>query len=211
MIAARRTIRAALAAGVEVLTLYAFSQENWRRPRAEISALMGGLELHLRRGVYRSLRRDGVELRVLGDLSRLGPRTRSLLEEVSTATAGAGRLRLNLALSYGARAEITRAARRLAEQVKAGTLDPDRIDEECFAGHLYTDGIPDPDLLIRTSGECRVSNFLLWQIAYTELYLTPVLWPDFTEAHFFRAIRDYGSRERRFGRVTLPSATEVAR
>jgi undecaprenyl diphosphate synthase len=146
-------------------------------------------------------------VRVLGDLTRLSPRQRAEIERVVERTRGGGRLRLNVALSYGARSEIVRAARRLAERVERGTLTAGEIDETLVAASLDTAGLPDPDLLIRTSGELRVSNFLLWQIAYAELHFTPVLWPDFTQHHLYEAIRDYQQRERRFGRV---AAAEVA-
>jgi undecaprenyl diphosphate synthase len=137
----------------------------------------------------------------VGELHLLGPRTRAAIESIVEHTRGGTRLRLNLAISYGSRTEIVRAARRLAERVREGTLMPGEIDETLFAGELYTPGDPDPDLLIRTSGELRISNFMLWQLAYTELYVTPVLWPDFTREHFYAALLEYQRRERRFGRV----------
>jgi undecaprenyl diphosphate synthase len=198
MIAAGRTVDAALAAGVPVLTLFAFSDENWRRPTTEVSALLSGLELQLRRGVEVGLRRKGVAVRVLGELGRLPPRQRTAITNVVEGTRGGDRLRLNVALSYGARSEIVRAARRLAERVE---LAAGEIDETLLAANLDTAGLPDPDLLIRTSGELRVSNFLLWQIAYAELHFTPVLWPDFTQRHFNEAIAAYQRRERRYGGV----------
>jgi undecaprenyl diphosphate synthase len=200
-IAAARTIEAARTAGIEVLTLFAFSQENWRRPVTEVAALMAGLELHLRRDLHRELRQKGVTVRVLGDLDRLGPRHRVALARLVAGTRGGSGLRLNLALSYGARAEIVKAARRLAQRVERGTLTAAEIDETMFAANLYTAGLPDPDLLIRTSGECRVSNFLLWQIAYAELHITPVLWPDFAAEHLYAAIREFQRRDRRYGRL----------
>jgi len=200
MQAVRQAVEAAGDAGVEVLTLYAFSQENWGRPATEISALMGLLELYVRRE-RRDLKEKGVEVRCIGELDRLGPRTRAAIQSIVDHTRGGARLRLNLAISYGARQEIVLAARKLAERVAAGTLLPGEIDEELFSQQLYTPGDPDPDLLIRTSGEQRISNFMLWQLAYTELYVTPVLWPDFGREHFFRALLDYQRRERRFGRV----------
>jgi len=200
MSAVREAVAGATEAGVEVLTLFAFSQENWHRPRGEVSALMALLELYVRRE-QRELREKGVEVHAIGDLSRLGPRTRRALEGIVEHTAGGTRMRLNLAVSYGARGEIVRAAQRLAERVRAGTLSPGEIDEALFASELYTADVPDPDLLIRTSGEHRISNFMLWQLAYTELHITPVLWPDFGREHLFQAIRDFQRRERRFGRV----------
>ena len=209
MIAAGRTVDAALAAGVPVLTLFAFSDENWRRPTTEVSALLSGLELQLRRGVEVGLRRKGVAVRVLGELGRLPPRQRTAITNVVEGTRGGDRLRLNVALSYGARSEIVRAARRIAECVERGSLAAGEIDETLLAANLDTAGLPDPDLLIRTSGELRVSNFLLWQIAYAELHFTPVLWPDFTQTHFSEAIAAYQRRERRYGGVAA-AAEEVA-
>jgi undecaprenyl diphosphate synthase len=200
MKAVRAAVEAAGDAGVEVLTLFAFSQENWHRPAGEVSALMALLELYVRRE-RKELKEKGVEVHVIGELHRLGPRTRAAIESIVEHTRGGRKLKLNLAISYGARAEIVHAARLLAERVREGTLMPGEIDERVFAGQLYTAADPDPDLLIRTSGECRISNFMLWQLAYTELYVTPVLWPDFTREHFFAALLDYQRRERRFGRV----------
>ena len=200
MTAVRQAVEGAIDAGVEYLTLFAFSQENWHRPRGEVSALMALLELYVRRE-QRELKEKGVEVRAVGDLSRLGPRTRRALEGIVEHTRGGSKLQLNLAVSYGARAEIVRAAQVLAERARAGTLAPEEIDEELFASELYNPGDPDPDLLIRTSGENRISNFMLWQLAYTELHITPVLWPDFGREHLFDAIRDFQRRERRFGRV----------
>jgi undecaprenyl diphosphate synthase len=200
MAAVREVVEGAAAAGIEVLTLFAFSQENWHRPQGEVRALMSLLELYVRRE-RRELVDRGVEVHAIGELDRLGPRTRAALQSVIEATRGGTALRLNLAISYGARAELARAARRLAERVQAGTLVPAEIDESLFASELYTADIPDPDLLIRTSGELRISNFMLWQLAYTELHVTPLLWPDFNREHLFHAILDYQRRERRFGRV----------
>ncbi|HEX5725651.1 MAG TPA: isoprenyl transferase [Longimicrobiaceae bacterium] len=200
MEAVREAIEGAAEAGVEVLSLYAFSQENWNRPPGEVTALMGLLELYVRRE-QRELREKGVEVHVIGELFRLSPRTRAAIEGIVEHTRGGSTLRLNLAISYGGRREIVHAAQRLAERVRDGTLVPGEIDESLFAQHLYTAGVPDPDLLVRTSGELRISNFMLWQLAYTELHVTPVLWPDFTRAHLYAAILDYQRRERRFGRV----------
>jgi undecaprenyl diphosphate synthase len=200
MRAVREAVEAAVDAGVEVLTLFAFSQENWHRPAGEVSALMALLELYVRKE-RRELKEKGVEVRVIGDMDRLGPRTRGALEGMVEHTAGGRKMRLNLAISYGSRAEITRAARMLAERVRNGTLVPEEIDEDLFASQLFTADVPDPDLLIRTSGELRISNFMLWQLAYTELHISQVLWPDFTREHLFGAILDFQRRERRFGRV----------
>ncbi len=200
MRAVREAVEGAIAAGVEVLTLYAFSQENWKRPQPEVAALMGLLERYVRKEA-RDLKGRSVEVRVIGSLERLGPRTRAALDGIREYTRGGTGLRLNLAISYGGRTEIVEAARRLAERVARGTLVPEEIDDSLFASELYTRGDPDPDLLIRTSGEFRISNFMLWQLAYTELHVTPVLWPDFTRERLFAAIMDYQRRERRFGRV----------
>jgi len=200
MRAVREAVEAAGDAGVEVLTLFAFSQENWHRPQGEVAALMTLLELYVRRE-RRELKEKGVEVHAIGQLHLLGPRTRAAIQSIVEHTRGGPKLRLNLAISYGSRAEIVHAARCLAERVREGTLMPGEIDEELFAEHLYTPGDPDPDLLIRTSGEMRVSNFMLWQLAYTELHVSPVLWPDFTREHFYAALLEYQRRERRFGRV----------
>ena len=201
MKAVRETVEGAIAAGVGVLTLFAFSEENWNRPLQEIGALMSLLEEYIARE-SEELRGNGVEARVFGDLTRLKPSAREAVDRLVDATRGGTKLVLNLAISYSSRAEIARAARRIAEDVVAGRLALEDVDEETFAARLYTAGIPDPDLLVRTSGELRVSNFLLWQIAYAELFLTPVLWPDFSRGHLFEAILSYQGRERRFGRVT---------
>jgi undecaprenyl diphosphate synthase len=201
MKAVREAVEGSLAAGVEVLTLFAFSEENWNRPPMEIGALMSLLEEYIARETA-ELRANGVEAHVLGDLSRLQPRAREALDRLLAETRGGTKLLLNLAISYSSRAEIARAARRLAEDVLQGRLALEDVDEDAVSLHLQTAGLPDPDLLVRTSGERRISNFLLWQLAYTELHITPVLWPDFTRQHLFEAILDYQGRERRFGRVT---------
>ena len=210
MIAAGRTIDAAVSAGVPVLTLFAFSEQNWQRPNVEVSALFSGLELQLRGGIAETLSRKQVAVRVLGDLARLSPRQRVAIARVVERTRGGRRLQLNIALSYGARSEIVGAVRRLAERVERGTLSAAEIDEELVAANLDTAGLPDPDLLIRTSGELRISNFLLWQIAYAELHFSPVLWPDFTRRHFYEAIRAYQLRDRRFGLVDARVGGEAA-
>jgi undecaprenyl diphosphate synthase len=201
MKAVREVVTGCLDAGVGVLTLFAFSQENWQRPPIEIEALMSLLEEYIAREAG-ELRDRGVRVRILGELGRLGPGARRAVERIMADTAGGTELALNLCISYSSRAEIARAARQLAEEVAAGRLDPSQIDEEAVAGRLFTAPWPDPDLLIRTSGEMRISNFLLWQLAYAELYVTPVLWPDFTRRHLYEAILEFQRRDRRFGRVT---------
>ena len=201
MQAVRQVVEACLEAGVQVLTLFAFSQENWQRPVEEVDALMGLLQEYIAKEAA-ELRAKGVSVRVLGELDRLAPSARAAVDGIMQETAGGQELALNLCISYGSRAELARAARLLAEEVQAGRLDPAEIDEEAMARHLYTAPWPDPDLLIRTSGELRISNFLLWQLAYAEFYVTPVLWPDFTRGHLLEAILEFQRRERRFGRVT---------
>jgi undecaprenyl diphosphate synthase len=202
MRAVREVVEACLKADVGVLTLFAFSQENWQRPALEIEALMSLLEEYIAREVD-NLREKGVAVSILGDLERLAPAARRAVDRVVQETAGGTELALNLCISYSSRAELARAARILAEEVAAGRLDPTDIDEESLGRRLYTAPWPDPDLLIRTSGEMRISNFLLWQLAYAELYVTPVLWPDFTRLHLFEAILEFQRRDRRFGRVSV--------
>ncbi|HMV69514.1 MAG TPA: polyprenyl diphosphate synthase, partial [Myxococcota bacterium] len=182
------------------LTLYSFSTENWGRPDDEVRSLMELLGRYLREETG-ELMRQGIRLRAIGETWRLPTWVQTLLgaaEEITRHNTG---MELLLALSYGGRAEIAGAARRLAEEVAAGRLRPDQIDEAAIERHLYTAGLPDPDLLIRTSGDLRVSNFLLWQIAYAELYVTPVAWPDFRRPELIEALRAYGQRKRRFGGV----------
>ncbi len=201
MKAVREAVEGAIEAGVEVLTLFAFSEENWNRPATEISALMDLLEEYIANEVA-ELRDQGVRVHVLGDRSRLTAGGRSAVERVERETTAGEKLSLNLCISYSSRGEIARAARLLAEEVLKGTKQLEDIDEEAFRAKLYTAPWGDPDLLIRTSGEQRLSNFLLWQLAYTELYITPVLWPDFDRRTLFEAILDYQRRDRRFGKVT---------
>jgi len=200
--AVREAVEACLATGVEVLTLFAFSQENWQRPADEIAALMNLLEEYIQKEMS-DLRERRVAVRFLGELDRLVPSAREAVERIVATTAGGDALALNICVSYGSRAEITRAARLLAEDVASGRIKPEQVDEEALARRLYTAGWPDPDLLIRTSGEQRISNFLLWQLAYAEFHVSPVLWPDFTRQHFFEAILDFQRRDRRFGRVPV--------
>ena len=202
MRAVREVVEGCLKADVGVLTLFAFSQENWQRPALEIEALMSLLEEYISREVD-NLRDKGVAVSILGDLDRLTPAARRAVDRVVQETAGGTELALNLCISYSSRAELARAARLLAEEAAAGRLDPAEIDEEALGRRLYTAPWPDPDLLIRTSGEMRSSNILLWQLAYAELYVTPVLWPDFTRRHLFEAILEFQRRDRRFGRVSV--------
>jgi len=197
----REVVEGGVEVGLEVLSLFAFSQENWHRPPTEITALMSLLEEYIAREAD-ELATQGVRVQVLGDLARLTPAAASAAATLIERTAHNDRLVLNLFISYGSRAEIVRAAQLLAEDVRAGRLAPADIDEERMAERLYTAGVPDPDLLIRTSGEQRISNFLLWQVAYAELYMSPVLWPNFRKHELFAAILDFQQRDRRFGRVT---------
>ncbi len=196
--AVRATIRLARRLGISYLTLYAFSEENWQRPPLEVRALMALLRRYLREELQ-EMQDNGIAFNVIGNLSRLPPPVQAEITRTMEATRGSGAMILTLALSYGGRSEIVAAARRLAREVQAGRLEPDAIDPDRFAKALYTADLPDPDLLIRTSGEYRLSNFLLWQTAYTELYFTETLWPDFGEEEFLRALVDYQQRERRFG------------
>ena len=202
MKAVREVVEGAIASGVGVLTLFAFSQENWSRPLVEVSALMSLLELYIAKETQ-ELVANGVEVHVLGALDRLNPPAREAVDRIQRETAGGTALQLNLCISYSSRAEIARAARLLAEEVLRGRLGIDDVTEDELAKRLYTAPWGDPDLLIRTSGEQRISNFLLWQVAYAELFVTKVLWPDFTRRDLYDAILDYQGRERRFGRVTV--------
>jgi len=201
MKAVREAVEGAVEAGVEILTLFAFSTENWKRPRREVSALMHLLRVYARKE-RDELREQGVEVHVLGALDRVDEATRRAVDWITEGTRGGRNLRLNLMISYGGREELVRAARRLARRVADGALRIEEIDPTALESELFTAGLPDPDLLIRTSGELRVSNFMLWQLAYTELYITPVLWPNFTREDLFEAVLDYQRRERRFGRVS---------
>ena len=196
--AVRRTIEAAIEQGVGWLTLYAFSSENWRRPAGEVLDLTGLLRQYLKSEVA-ELQSNGVRLRVIGEPDRFGADLKADLGEAVRSTAMNSRLNLTVALSYGARAEIASAARALAQAVQAGSLACADIDEAAVARCLFTGGIPDPDLVIRTSGEQRLSNFLLWQTAYAEFVFQDVLWPDYGAAHLAAALAEYARRERRFG------------
>jgi len=196
----RAALRGCRDAGVEYLTLYAFSVENWVRPRSEIRGLMALLRQFMRNNEW-ELHEHKIRLRLLGRIADLPRDVERELQRVVEATAGYDAGNLILALSYGGRTEIADAARRIAEEARQGTLDPASVDEQVVADHLYLPEVPDPDLMIRTSGEMRLSNFLLWQLSYAELYVTPVLWPDFREEQFAEAIAEYGRRHRRFGDI----------
>ncbi|MEM6792626.1 MAG: isoprenyl transferase [Acidobacteriota bacterium] len=196
--AVRDVVEASACLGLEVLTLYAFSVENWQRPRHEVWTLMNLLRDYLRRDIERLIN-NGVRLRVLGRRDRLDPSLLTELDRAVERTAGGDRMELNVALNYSARCEIVDACRRLVQDWGAG--QPLEIDEATIDRYLYTAGQPDPDLLIRTSGEMRISNFLLWQLAYTEIWVTEKMWPDFRRADLLESIHDFQKRRRRFGRV----------
>lgn len=199
--ALRQTVRAAGDLGVSWLTVYAFSSENWSRPKSEVSDLMGLLKLFIRRDLA-ELHQSGVKVRIIGDRSGLEGDIKMLLEEAETLTRGNTAFNLVIAFNYGARDEIVRAARGIAEKAAAGEMTPESITAESFSTFLDTADIPDPDLVIRTSGELRLSNFLLWQAAYSEFVFLPCFWPDFGRAHLSEALQQYAARERRFGGVT---------
>ena len=199
--AVRETAEACAEIGVKYLTLYAFSTENWNRPKMEVDALMNLLVKTLNKET-KTLMDNNIRLGAIGDLSQLDPQCREQLQETMDITSGNNKMEMSLALSYSSRWEIIEATRKIAEMVKAGQLKPEDISQELFSSMLTTKNIPDPELLIRTSGENRISNFLLWQIAYAELYFTPVLWPDFRREHLYEAIYDFQHRERRFGKIS---------
>ncbi|MEW6660015.1 MAG: isoprenyl transferase [Thermodesulfobacteriota bacterium] len=196
--AARLVVRLARNLGISYLTLFAFSEENWQRPAMEIKAIMGLLRRYLHRELP-EMQGNQIALRAIGNLQQLPAAVQRDLAQTSAATAAGAKMVLTLALSYGGRSEIVQAVQALAQEIQAGRLQPGDIDAALFSRYLYTAGMPDPDLLIRTSGEHRLSNFLLWQSAYTELYLTDTLWPDFREEEFLKALQSYQQRERRFG------------
>jgi len=196
--AARAVVKAAGDLGIEVLTLYAFSSENWRRPADEVNDLMGLLRRFIVTDID-ELAENGVRLRIIGNYRALAPDIVDLIEQACAKTAANSRTTLVIALNYGARAEMAEAARRLAEQARAGTLDPALIDENMVADQLQTRDLPEPDLLVRTSGEKRLSNFLLWQMAYTEFMFVDTLWPDFGARELALACAEFGERDRRFG------------
>jgi undecaprenyl diphosphate synthase len=198
---ARAVIRACKEAGIQYLTLYAFSLENWVRPKAEVAGLMKLLMFNLKTYSH-ELHDNQIRLKVIGRTELLPVPIRMALNQAIKETESYSEGTLILALSYGSRPELVDAARALAQQVKDGELSVEEIDEEAFADNLYTAGIPDPDLMIRTSGEQRISNYLLWQLSYSELYFTDVYWPDFREEQFYEALREYAKRKRRFGDIT---------
>lgn len=199
--AVRKALETCLAKGIQVLTLFAFSSENWRRPRPEVEFLLDLFAVTLDREAAR-LHEQGIRLRVVGERSVFSPELQGRIAQAESITADNTRLELVVAANFGGRWDILQAARTLARQVAAGTLLPEQIDDRRFAASLSLAGLPDPDLFIRTGGETRISNFLLWDLAYTELYFTPALWPDFDEAAFEEALGEFARRERRFGRIS---------
>jgi undecaprenyl diphosphate synthase len=196
--AVRRAVEGCASRGIRYLTLYAFSSENWARPAAEVGELMGLMRYYLRTEL-KTLMENDIRVRMVGERDRFDAEIMALIVDAEVRTRGNGRMDLLVALNYGGRREIVRAAQRLAGEVGAGRLAPDAIDEERFGAALDTAGIPDPDLLIRTSGEQRISNFLLWQLAYTEFVFLDIRWPDFDDGHLEAALREYRRRERRYG------------
>jgi undecaprenyl diphosphate synthase len=198
--AVRTVVRTCRELGIRFLTLYAFSTENWQRPKTEVEALMSLLTRFLKSEKPELMEND-IRLRVIGQMDRLPLKVRDSLHDTMAATRHASGMDLILALSYGARAEIVRMVRQVAAKIQGGQLTLENITDKLISDHLYTHDIPDPDLLIRTSGEMRISNFLLWQIAYAEIFVTPTLWPDFSKAELLQILNDYRQRERRFGTV----------
>ncbi|MFH1380675.1 MAG: isoprenyl transferase [Candidatus Omnitrophota bacterium] len=191
-------IKASMEIGIKFLTLYAFSTENWKRPKVEIDALMRLLEIYLDRETDR-ITREGIRIRAIGRIASLSPTLQLKLRKTEERTASNSRITVTLAINYGGRSEIVDAAKKISEDVKIGTIKPEEISENNFGDYLYTTGLPDPDMLIRTSGEMRISNFLLWQISYAEIYVTKKLWPDFRKPDLENAIIEYQRRERRYG------------
>lgn len=200
--AVRTTVRAAGKLGIKHLTLFGFSSENWKRPPSEVNDLMGLLRMYIRADLN-ELHANGVEIKIIGAKTQLDGDILGLIDEVHTRTKGNTNLKLTIAFNYSGQDEILEAVRSIAERVQAGTLRADRIDREVFVSHLATAGTPDPDLVIRTSGEKRLSNFLIWQTAYSEFVFQDTLWPDFSEENLVDAIRQYQSRDRRFGGVNI--------
>jgi undecaprenyl diphosphate synthase len=207
--AVRRAVRSAIAHDVRYLTIYSFSSENWRRPPDEVAMLMGLLKRFIRNDLA-ELNRNDVRVRIIGERGNLAPDIAPLLVEAESLTKSNRGLTLTVAFNYGGRQEIVEAARRLAIEVRDGRVDANAIGVEDFAERLDTAGLPDPDLIIRTSGEMRLSNFLLWQAAYAELVFLPILWPDFDDAAFVSALDQYAARERRFGAVGEPAVMSAS-
>jgi undecaprenyl diphosphate synthase len=207
--AVRRSVRAAIEFGIPYLTIYSFSSENWSRPADEVAMLMGLLKRYIRNDLA-ELHRSDVRVRVIGQRAGLAPDIAGLLDEAETLTASNRGLTLIVAFNYGARQEIVEAARRLAREAASGQLDPEAIDSDLFSARLGAAEIPDPDLIIRTSGEQRLSNFLLWQAAYAELVFLPIHWPDFDQAAFAAALEEFAARERRYGGVSAAAAVKSA-
>ena len=205
VVAVRKVIEAAVETGIKYLTLYAFSTENWNRPGEEVSALMDLMVASLNNETGKLLENE-IALKVIGDIDRLSPAMRDRLLETIRITAGGSRMTLIVALSYSSKWEIAEACRRIATAVKNNKLDISKITEDTVAENLATAGIPEPELMIRTSGEKRISNFLLWQLAYSELYFTEKLWPDFGKEDFYRAVANFQKRERRFGKTSEQTA-----
>ena len=196
----RTVVRTCRELGIPYLTLYAFSTENWQRPKAEVEALMA-LLIRFLKSEKSELMENNIRLRMIGQLDQLPPKVQEALQEIMLATKDNTAMNLILALSYGARAEIVGMVRSVAEKIRGGQIEPESITAELVADNLYTREIPDPDLLIRTSGEMRISNFLLWQIAYSEIFVTPTLWPDFNKEELLEILKDFQGRERRYGTV----------
>ena len=207
-VSVREIVRVSRELHIPYLTLYAFSEENWQRPPIEVQALMQLLSRYLKQEIQ-EMQEKQIAFQAIGDLSNLPRKVQDQLQETVNATSRGAVLTLTLALSYGSRSEIVRAAKLLGEQIQNGNLKPQDINHEIFSQQLYTKDIPDPDLLIRTSGEYRISNFLLWQLAYTELYFTETLWPDFRKEQFLEALRSYQQRDRRFGLTQEQIETRV--
>lgn len=203
----RDIVKASRKLGIPWLSLYAFSEENWKRPKIEINALMKIMKSFLK-SELKEMQENGIRFNAIGRLYKLPEDVRDLLSETVEKTSNNRDMVLTLAVSYGSRQEITDSFREISKKVKKGEIDPEDINEQTISGHLYTSGIPDPDLLIRTSGEFRISNFMLWQMAYTEIYVTPTLWPDFRKDEYLSAIEQYGKRERRFGATSEQLGSE---
>tara|TARA_B100002003_G_scaffold249346_1_gene285427 strand:- start:1304 stop:2053 length:750 start_codon:yes stop_codon:yes gene_type:complete len=198
----RTIVRASREYGISMLTLYAFSTENWQRSKIEVTALMTLLK-HFLESEQKEMVDNNIRLNAIGQIERLPKNVQQALNRTMEATKHQNGMVLNLALSYGGRAEIVRMVQRIAKKVTGGVIDQEKITSDVISDHLYTKGLPDPELLIRTSGEMRISNFLLWQIAYTEIFITETLWPDFSEDEFIQILKEYQRRERRFGRVDI--------